>query len=424
MQGCKTVLKKKGCGQVSIIDKIRPMGCLDLPGYTVITQSFLVGVPVTRDTVMLDTQDPNGLTTRPREPPPPPNLRPGSTMAETNPVQPPSQPAAKEAAAAENPMDTDPDDAASDRRSGEHATSPAAQDQDGKGSNERVSAGGAGLDRFSAAKPEDDPFYLQKLVKGKLIAQRLTQNKLSKALGIGVSSLSRWLNGLTAKMNQAYLVELNETMLAWVQNREKRKMNDKACWPGKGRKLCPSCKTVVRSNAVTCKKCQYSFLESEQKKKKQAAIEWPEHLRRPRNESSRRAAEARRRNRELGITPKSSQPRSLSGTRRSRQQKDDVSGITQAKKKLKQRRTKKSGTRASWNKRLGSTTSSISDRSIMNANLLGWGGEEDRVDWSQLEHQGAQTDALGVKFHQRTGGEGGGVGNGCGVLPFRALDAL
>jgi|TARA_B100000780_G_C21117779_1_gene452418 transcriptional regulator with XRE-family HTH domain len=43
-----------------------------------------------------------------------------------------------------------------------------------------------------------------------MIGEKLTQNKLCKQLGIGVSTLSRWLNGLTAKMNPAYLARMDE----------------------------------------------------------------------------------------------------------------------------------------------------------------------------------------------------------------------
>ena len=51
---------------------------------------------------------------------------------------------------------------------------------------------------------------LQYRVKARIIHEKLTQNKLCKRLGIGVSSLSRWLNGLTAKMNPAYLIQMDE----------------------------------------------------------------------------------------------------------------------------------------------------------------------------------------------------------------------
>ena len=51
---------------------------------------------------------------------------------------------------------------------------------------------------------------LQYRVKARIINEKLTQNKLCKSLGIGVSSLSRWLNGLTAKMNPAYLIQMDE----------------------------------------------------------------------------------------------------------------------------------------------------------------------------------------------------------------------
>lgn len=263
---------------------------------------------------------------------------------------------------------------------------------------------------------DEDPFRLQKLVKGKLIEQRLTQNKLSKALGIGVSSLSRWLNGLTAKMNQAYLMELDEIMLAWVENRERRKIKTKACWPGKGRKLCLSCKTVVRSNAIECKKCGYSFLESERRKLQQAAIEWPEHLRRPRNESSRKAAEARRRNRELGLPPKSAQARAARihnlSTRNAR------SNFT--KTKHEQKEARKSSTTKPAGRGPGPEQLNMAINADLASSLRQNIGEE--LDWSYFEHQGAQTDPFGSKFYQRIGGEGGGVGSGCGVLPSRALD--
>ena len=51
---------------------------------------------------------------------------------------------------------------------------------------------------------------LQYQVKARIITAKLTQNKLCKLLGIGVGSLSRWLNGLTAKMNPAYKHRMDE----------------------------------------------------------------------------------------------------------------------------------------------------------------------------------------------------------------------
>jgi hypothetical protein len=87
-------------------------------------------------------------------------------------------------------------------------------------------------------------------------------------------------------------------MTAWLENRspniDESKMND-IC-PGKGRKICPECKTTTRSNALECKKCNYSFAEIEELKKTQKRMVWPEGLRNPRNESSRRAAEIRMQN--------------------------------------------------------------------------------------------------------------------------------
>jgi Trp operon repressor len=51
---------------------------------------------------------------------------------------------------------------------------------------------------------------LQFRVKAQLIEKKMTQRKLSKAVGLGGSSLSRWLNGLTAKMNTGHLFKINE----------------------------------------------------------------------------------------------------------------------------------------------------------------------------------------------------------------------
>ena len=65
----------------------------------------------------------------------------------------------------------------------------------------------AALNSLAAKSPE---LSLQFRAKAKIIEQKLTQNKLCKHLGIGVSSLSRWLNGLTAKMNPAYLIQMDE----------------------------------------------------------------------------------------------------------------------------------------------------------------------------------------------------------------------
>ena len=55
---------------------------------------------------------------------------------------------------------------------------------------------------------------------------------------------------------------------------------------------------VCRSNSNKCKQCSYSFEEVQKQKKAETAIVWPEELRRARNESSRKAAQVRRMNRE------------------------------------------------------------------------------------------------------------------------------
>jgi hypothetical protein len=68
-------------------------------------------------------------------------------------------------------------------------------------------AANSSLNSMAAKKPE---LSLQFRVKAKIIEKKLTQNKLCKLLGIGVSSLSRWLNGLTAKMNPAYKLRMDE----------------------------------------------------------------------------------------------------------------------------------------------------------------------------------------------------------------------
>ena len=90
-------------------------------------------------------------------------------------------------------------------------------------------------------------------------------------------------------------------MAAWLENRPRMSDKKLECGPGKGRKMCPSCKAIVRSNSLSCKKCSHSFAAVEKEKQEQAAIVWPEELRRARNESSRRAAAVRRRNREEAI---------------------------------------------------------------------------------------------------------------------------
>ena len=53
-------------------------------------------------------------------------------------------------------------------------------------------------------------FHLQYRVKTKMLKLKLSQKQLCKDLGIGSSSFSRWLNGLTAKMNPLYLVQITE----------------------------------------------------------------------------------------------------------------------------------------------------------------------------------------------------------------------
>ncbi len=90
-------------------------------------------------------------------------------------------------------------------------------------------------------------------------------------------------------------------MSAWLENRPRNEELKLECWPGKGRKSCPNCKAIIRSNSILCKKCKHSFEEVEVIKKVQVSIVWPQELRRARNESSRRAAEVRRKNRERAI---------------------------------------------------------------------------------------------------------------------------
>ena len=58
---------------------------------------------------------------------------------------------------------------------------------------------------------EQPHLSLQFRVKAELIERKLTQRKLSKEVGVGGSSLSRWLNGLTAKMNNGHLMKMDET---------------------------------------------------------------------------------------------------------------------------------------------------------------------------------------------------------------------
>jgi|TARA_B110000211_G_C13676916_1_gene377031 hypothetical protein len=53
-------------------------------------------------------------------------------------------------------------------------------------------------------------FHLQYRVKAKMLKLKLSQKKLCKDLGVGSSSFSRWLNGLTAKMNPLYLIQITE----------------------------------------------------------------------------------------------------------------------------------------------------------------------------------------------------------------------
>ena len=86
----------------------------------------------------------------------------------------------------------------------------------------------------------------------------------------------------------------HHSMTAWLENRAPNlDAVGNTNIPGKGRKLCPECKTTTRSNTLECKKCKHSFVEGEREKKTQARIVWPEGLRNSRNESSRRAAKIR-----------------------------------------------------------------------------------------------------------------------------------
>jgi hypothetical protein len=140
-----------------------------------------------------------------------------------------------------------------------------------------------------------DPFALQKSVKRRIIDESITQRTLCQKLGVGVSSLSRWLNGLTAKMHPEYKAQLDEMCRAWLAGRKPRKL-DKKKLCGKGRKRCPSCQNIVRSNAVSCAKCDHSFAALEDAKKRQAAIKWSEDLT-TKSDRSARASVAKRRQR-------------------------------------------------------------------------------------------------------------------------------
>ena len=143
----------------------------------------------------------------------------------------------------------------------------------------------------------DDQFALQKAVKRRIIDERLTQRSLCEKLGVGVSSLSRWLNGLTAKMHPENKAQLDDMARAWLAGQKPNRL-DKKKLCGKGRKRCPSCSSIVRSNAVTCSTCNHSFAELEDAKKRQQAIKWSDDLT-TKSDRSARASVAKRRKRSM-----------------------------------------------------------------------------------------------------------------------------
>ena len=65
-------------------------------------------------------------------------------------------------------------------------------------------------------------------------------------------------------------------MEAWLEGREPKPIPGKPL--GKGRKSCPKCGATTRSNVLQCKKCDYSFVESQNLKKTQVSIVWPGQL--------------------------------------------------------------------------------------------------------------------------------------------------
>jgi hypothetical protein len=73
---------------------------------------------------------------------------------------------------------------------------------------------------------------------------------------------------------------------AWLDNREQFSKVKIPVAIHKGRKTCPSCKSLVRSNTVVCKKCKHSFAEIQLDKKTQSSIVWPKELQRSHSSSS------------------------------------------------------------------------------------------------------------------------------------------
>merc|ERR1712166_1301925 len=67
-------------------------------------------------------------------------------------------------------------------------------------------------------------------------------------------------------------------MVAWIENRPPRNQGIELKCTNKGRKSCPSCKTILRSNALQCSKCHHSFAEIESIKRQQSSIVWPKDL--------------------------------------------------------------------------------------------------------------------------------------------------
>ena len=73
-------------------------------------------------------------------------------------------------------------------------------------------------------------------------------------------------------------------MEAWLEGREVKPIAGKPL--GKGRKACPKCGATTRSNVLQCKKCDYSFVESQNLKKTQVAIVWPGQLNKKRKKKA------------------------------------------------------------------------------------------------------------------------------------------
>ena len=132
-------------------------------------------------------------------------------------------------------------------------------------------------------------------------------------------------------------------MVAWIENRPPRNQGIELKCTNKGRKSCPSCKTILRSNALQCSKCHHSFAEIESIKRQQSSIVWPKDLQRSSNKvASTKRKGSRTSNRKTSNNSSSSSSSSSSGNSKQQQKKK----VTAPPAKKKRKRSAGSTSRA------------------------------------------------------------------------------